>query len=125
MKNILVVDDDPLMVKLISRILSRKGYRVLESSNGQDALRMASEFDDHIDLLVTDVIMPHMNGKDLADQILAVRPHTKTLFTSGYTDDAIVQHGVLKPGIAFLPKPFSPAALGRKVRETLDVPSER
>jgi two-component system, cell cycle sensor histidine kinase and response regulator CckA len=71
---------------------------------------------------MTDVVMPQMNGKVLADQIQAMRPTTKTLFTSGYTDDAIVQHGILKPGIAFLPKPFSPTTLICKVREILDKP---
>jgi two-component system cell cycle sensor histidine kinase/response regulator CckA len=70
--------------------------------------------------------MPQMNGRELASQITAMRPNTITLFTSGYTDDAIVQHGILKPGIAFIPKPFSPSALARKVRETLDlIPSEQ
>jgi response regulator RpfG family c-di-GMP phosphodiesterase len=96
---------------------------VLEASNGQEALQVAGNYASNIHLLVTDVIMPQMNGKDLADQITTLRPQTKTLFTSGYTDDAIVQHGVLKPGIAFLPKPFSPTALSQKVRATLDISS--
>ncbi len=120
-ETILLVEDEPAVREMATFTLQEQGYTVLEATNGQDALRLANEYANDIDLLVTDVIMPQMNGKDLADQITAVRPHTKTLFTSGYTDDAIVQHGVLKPGIAFLPKPFSPAALGRKVRETLDV----
>jgi len=123
-ETILLVEDEPAVREMATFTLEEQGYTILEATNGQDALRLASEYSDHIDLLVTDVIMPHMNGKDLADQIVVVRPHTKTLFTSGYTDDAIVQHGILKPGIAFLPKPFSPAALGRKVRETLDVPPQ-
>jgi len=124
-ETILLVEDEPAVREMAIFTLQEQGYMVLEATNGQDALRLASEYANHIDLLVTDVIMPHMNGKDLADQIIAVRPHTKTLFTSGYTDDAISQHGILKSGIAFLPKPFSPAALARKVRKTLDMPSEQ
>ena len=124
-ETILLVEDEPAVREMAIITLQEQGYNVLEATNGQDALRLATEYANHIDLLVTDVIMPQMNGKDLADQIIAVRPQTKTLFTSGYTDDAIIQHGVLKSGIAFLPKPFTPAALARKVRKTLDVPSEQ
>jgi len=123
-ETILLVEDEPAVREMATFTLQSQGYTVLEATNGQDALRLANDYAGDIHLLVTDVIMPHLNGKDLADQIITVRPHTKTLFTSGYTDDAIVQHGVLKPGIAFLPKPFSPAALGRKVRETLDLPPQ-
>jgi two-component system cell cycle sensor histidine kinase/response regulator CckA len=121
-ETVLVVEDEPAVREIAAYTLRQQGYTVLEAANGQAALRLASEYSQEIHLLLTDVVMPEMNGKALADQIQSVRPQTKALFTSGYTDDAIVQHGVLKPGIAFIPKPFSPSALARKVRETLDTP---
>jgi PAS domain S-box-containing protein len=121
-ETVLVVEDDPAVREIAAYTLRQQGYTVLEAANGQAALRLASEYSQEIHLLLTDVVMPEMNGKALADQIQSVRPQTRALFTSGYTDDAIVQHGVLKPGIAFIPKPFSPSALARKVRETLDTP---
>jgi YesN/AraC family two-component response regulator len=91
--------------------------------NGQDALRVAREHrGSPIRLVITDVIMPQMGGKVMAEWLNSHFPDLKILFTSGYTDDAIVHHGVLEPGVAFLPKPYTPATLTRKVREILDTP---
>ena len=81
---------------------------------------MAAEYSEAIDLLVTDVVMPQMGGKALVDQIMTVRPGTKVLYTSGYTDNAVIHHGVLDAGIAYLQKPFTPGALAHKVREVLN-----
>jgi PAS domain S-box-containing protein len=121
-ETVLLVEDDPAVREVAAYTLRQQGYTVLEATNGQEALHLVSECNEEIHLLLTDVVMPEMNGKVLADQIQSVRPNIKALFTSGYTDDAIVQHGVLKPDIAFISKPFLPSALARKVRETLDTP---
>ena len=93
---------------------------VLAAGEGQEALHAANEHDGPIHLLLTDVVMPNMGGRELAERLASVRRETKVLYLSGYTDDAIVHHGVLEPGIAFLQKPFTPQALARKVREVLD-----
>jgi two-component system cell cycle sensor histidine kinase/response regulator CckA len=101
--------------------LCQQGYTVLEAANGEEALRVAREHGgDKIHLLLTDVVMPQMGGKELADQLKLLIPEIKILYTSGYTDNAIVHHGVLDPGTHFLQKPFSPKMLSRKVREVLD-----
>jgi YesN/AraC family two-component response regulator len=94
---------------------------VLEATNGKEALRVVQEEAGRkIHLLLTDVVMPQMGGKELADRLKILQPDIKVLFISGYTDNAIVHHGVLEPNINFLQKPFSPTALPRKVREVLD-----
>jgi len=93
---------------------------VIAAEAGEEALRLANAHDGVIHLLVTDVVMPGMSGRDLAQHLAPVRREMKALYLSGYTDDAIVQHGVLEPGIAFLQKPFMPQELARKVREVLD-----
>ena len=101
------------------------GYEVLRASNGQHALNVAREHKGApIRLVVTDVIMPHMSGKVMAEWLKSTYPDIKVLFTSGYTDDAIAHHGVRDPGVAFLPKPYTPSTLARKVREMLDAPPE-
>jgi two-component system cell cycle sensor histidine kinase/response regulator CckA len=102
--------------------LEAQGYEVLTASNGQDALRVAREHKGSpIRLVVTDVIMPLMGGKVMAEWLKTTYPDLKILFTSGYTDDAIAHHGVLETGVEFLPKPYTPATLARKVREMLDL----
>jgi CheY-like chemotaxis protein len=93
---------------------------VLEARNGAEALDLVSRHPGRISLLLTDVVMPGMSGRQLADRLTPRLPGVKVLFMSGYTDDAIVHHGVLERGIAFLHKPFSPDALAQRVRETLD-----
>ena len=120
-ETLLLVEDEPAVRHLASSVLEAQGYTVLRANNGQDGLTIAR---DHtgapIRLVVTDVIMPLMGGKMMADWLQATYPGIKILFTSGYTDDALAQHGVLEPGVAFLPKPYMPATLTCKVREMLD-----
>jgi PAS domain S-box-containing protein len=120
-ETLLVVEDDPSVRHLARGVLEVQGYEVLSASNGQDALHVAREHKGSlIRLVVTDVIMPLMGGKVMAEWLKTTYPDLKILFTSGYTDDAIAQHGVLEPGVAFLSKPYSPAVLVCKVREMLD-----
>jgi PAS domain S-box-containing protein len=120
-ETILLVEDEAALRDLSARMLQQQGYNVLEAANGDEALRVIQTHrDDKIDLVVTDVVMPQMGGKVLADQLKIMRPNIKLLFTSGYADSAIVHHGVLDPDINFLPKPFSLETLVRRVREILD-----
>jgi CheY-like chemotaxis protein len=104
------------MVRSMGRqALEQHGYTVMEAASGAEALKLAADFDGHIDLLVTDMVMPGMNGREVAEALLTSRPHTRVLYVSGYTDDTIVRHGILKPGVAFLQKPFTAATLAREV----------
>jgi len=120
-ETVLLVEDERTVRHLARGILQAQGYVVLAASNGQDGLNVAREHKGKpISLVVTDVIMPLMSGNVMADWLETAYPNLKILFTSGYTDDAIAHHGVLGPGIAFLPKPYTPATLTRKVREVLD-----
>jgi two-component system, cell cycle sensor histidine kinase and response regulator CckA len=122
-ETLLVVEDEPALRLLAQSVLAGQGYEVLLATNGQDGLRVAREHKGSpIRLAVTDVIMPQMDGKVMADWLKATYPELKILFTSGYTDDALAHHGVLDPGVAFLSKPYTPATLTRKVRELLDAP---
>ena len=117
----LVVEDEPSVRHLAQGVLKAQGYDVLTAPNGQDALRVAREHKGQpIALVITDVIMPRMGGKVMAEWLKIAYPDLKVLFTSGYTEDAIAHHGVLDAGVEFLPKPYSPASLGRKVRELLE-----
>jgi PAS domain S-box-containing protein len=118
-ESILVVEDDPAVRRLAVVILSSCGYKIQESNNAFEALE-AIRRNPHFDLVLTDVIMPQMSGKELSENIKAQYPNTKILLMSGYTDDALAHHGVLDDGLLFLEKPFSPAKLTRKVREVLD-----
>jgi two-component system, cell cycle sensor histidine kinase and response regulator CckA len=125
-ETLLVVEDDPAVRDLARRVLQRQGYEVLSAPNGHDALRAASEHaGSPIRLVLTDVIMPVMGGKLMAEWLNATYPDLKILFTSGYSDEAIAQDGLVERGVEFLPKPFSPAALARKVRQMLDAPRTR
>ncbi len=119
---VLAVEDDEMVRALIRRMLETRGYTVLLASHGDEALRLLERHPGRVDLLMTDVVMPGMSGRDLADRVAELRPGIKVLYLSGYTDDAIVRHGVLEPGIAFLQKPFTADALARKVREVLRGP---
>jgi len=120
-ETILLVEDEAAVRSLVARVLRQHGYTVLEAGNGEEALRLVENHDDQvIHLLLTDMVMPRMGGKALADQLTIQRPDLKLLFTSGYSDKAILQQNVLDPGIAFLPKPFAPASLVQKVREVIE-----
>ncbi|MHC5034561.1 MAG: ATP-binding protein, partial [Planctomycetota bacterium] len=119
-ETILLVEDDPQVRELAHRVLQEQGYTVLEASNGEEALELLTSHTGPIDLLLTDVVMPGMSGKALADQLLRTQPDLRAIFMSGYTDEAIAHHGVLDPDVAFLQKPFSPTILARKVRDVLD-----
>ena len=119
-ETILVVEDEEGVRHLIRTSLERAGYTVLEARDGTDALRLYESRAGAIDLILTDVVMPQMSGKELASRFVATRPDVRFLFMSGYTANAIVQHGVLDPAMAYLAKPFTPATLTAKIRETLD-----
>jgi two-component system cell cycle sensor histidine kinase/response regulator CckA len=123
-ETILLVEDDPALREMAATLLRRLGYTVLAAADGLEALSLKQERSTgHIDLLFTDVVMPHMSGRELADRVRALYPHTKILFTSAYTENAIVHQGVLNPGVALLQKPFTPSALANKLREVLDQPA--
>jgi PAS domain S-box-containing protein len=123
METILLVEDDPALREMAAILLRRLGYTVLAAANGIEALSLKQPRDNgHVDLLFTDVVMPHMSGQELSERVRALYPHTRTLFTSAYTENAIVHQGVLNKGVALLQKPFTPSALARKLREVLDQP---
>jgi PAS domain S-box-containing protein len=121
-ETVLLVEDEPELRTLAREILGAWGYTVLHSGDPAEALRLAERHEGPIHLLLTDVVMPGMSGRELADRLLSARSDLRVLFMSGYTDSAIVHHGVLDPGTPFLQKPFTPDALIRKVREVLDQP---
>jgi two-component system cell cycle sensor histidine kinase/response regulator CckA len=121
-ETILLVEDEPA-VRQIARIsLETQGYKVLEVSRGLEAIDLIHEKTEQIDLLLTDVVMPEMGGKELVELIRPYHPKLKVLFMSGYTDDAIVRHGIIEGTDAFIQKPFSPLGLAKKVRAVLDGP---
>ncbi|HEY1790902.1 MAG TPA: ATP-binding protein [Verrucomicrobiae bacterium] len=120
-ESILIVEDDPAVRRLAVVILRNCGYKIQESNNAFEALELIRR-KPNWDLVLSDVIMPQMSGKELSDKIRRQCPQTKILLMSGYTDDALAHHGVLDEGLLFLEKPFSPARLARKVREILDTP---
>ena len=121
---ILLVEDEEGVLALAQTMLEAQGYTVLAASNPEEAVPLAEQRAGRIDLLLTDVVMPQMGGRRLAEYLMFSRPEMKVLYMSGYTDDTIVQHRILEPGIAFLQKPFTLEALARKVREVLDAGAE-
>jgi CheY-like chemotaxis protein len=123
-ETVLVVEDEAAVGKLAERILRRAGYKVLSAAGGGDALLLGERHQGAIDLLLTDVVMPQMSGRELAERLARICPGLKVLYMSGYTDNAIVHHGVLEPGTSFIGKPFAAAELARKVREVLDEAKE-
>ncbi len=122
-ETLLLVEDEPAVRNVTCRILETQGYRVLRASNGKEGLQVAREFHEHpISLVITDIIMPLMSGKVMAEWLKTANPELKILFTSGYNDEAIVNQGVFEKGVDFLAKPFSPATLSHKIRQMLDGP---
>ena len=119
-ERILLVEDEVALRSLVRGILVSTGYNVLEAGHSVDALLISNQHQGPIHLLLTDIVMPGMTGRELAEQLCIFHPNMKVLYVSGYTDDAYVQHGVLKAQAAFLQKPFTPEALARKVRQVLD-----
>jgi nitrogen-specific signal transduction histidine kinase len=118
-ETVLVVEDEQAVRDLTVRILQQLGYTILTASSGGEALEISQTHAGHIDLLLTDVVMPQMSGRQLADHLRESRPKTKVLFLSGYTENTVVHHGVLDAGVDFLPKPFSRENLSKKLREVL------
>jgi CheY-like chemotaxis protein len=119
-ETVLLVEDEAALRNLAQEILRDQGCKVIAAGSGREALELAGSHKAPIDLLVTDVVMPGMDGRELADRLGPVHPETRCLFMSGYTDDAVVRRGVREEGMPFLQKPFTIDALALKVREVLD-----
>ena len=120
-ETVLLAEDEPSVRGVAAKVLSQLGYTVLEAANGHDALRVARDLaDEELHLLLTDVVMPLMGGEELVEQLKVIRPNTKVLFTSGYTD-AIVGPQLTGCGAEAIRKPYGPATLARRVREVLDM----
>ena len=123
-ETILLVEDDPALREMASTLLTRLGYTVFKAADGVEALNLRHQPGmGHVDLVFTDVVMPHMDGKELSERFKIIYPKTRILFTSAYTENAIAHQGVLDPGTSLLQKPFTPSALARKLREVLDQPA--
>jgi signal transduction histidine kinase len=122
-ETVLLVEDEEAVRKLTHAILSRKGFKVLVAGDGQEALETLQRHEGPVHLLLTDVVLPRMGGREIALQVTKLRPEIKVLFTSGYSERAFVENGILEPGIVLLSKPFTPEELLRKVREVLETPS--
>jgi CheY-like chemotaxis protein len=119
-ETVLIAEDEPLVRLLTKKVLEHAGYRVLVASSGAEALAIAGAFADPIDLLLTDVVMPQMNGRDLARELGKVRPGMQVLFMSGYSEDAVARQDTLDPGTVLIQKPFTPAALASTVGDMLN-----
>ncbi|HEX9670977.1 MAG TPA: response regulator, partial [Thermoanaerobaculia bacterium] len=121
-ETILVVEDEAILRELLRKLLEAAGYTVVLARNGAEALEICERKDSPIDLLLTDLVMPEMSGREVAQRVRAKIPGIHVLYMSGYTDDAVVVHGVLEEDMAFLQKPFTLQTLARKVREVLERP---
>ncbi len=119
-ETILLAEDQDMVRELVTEILRSNGYTVLLAHNGTEAVRVSEQYEATIHLLITDVVMPHMNGRELARRLLPARPDMKVIFMSGYAEDAIIHHGVLDAGMHFVQKPFRPCDLSRRIRDILD-----
>ncbi len=120
---ILLVDDEPQVVNLVREMLVREGYTVCGAEDGEQALALVERDERHFDLLLTDIVMPQLNGRELADRLAVLRPGLRVLYMSGFMKEAILKYyGISITGIPFLQKPFTRETLSRKVREVLDAP---
>ena len=119
-ETILLVEDEEAVRNLLRDILRRYGYTVLEAENGPRAIAICKSHEGPIDLVVTDMVMPQMSGWEVADAVSTLRPKARLIYMSGYIEHVVVEQRILESGVAFLGKPFTPEALGRKVREVLD-----
>jgi two-component system, cell cycle sensor histidine kinase and response regulator CckA len=119
-KTILVVEDEAPVRRLIEMVLEDSGYSVLAVEQGAEAIALSEDAEQHIDLLVADINLPDMNGRELAQRVRVNRPEMKLLYMSGYGDTAVTEWGIVPDGMLFLSKPFSPSVLAAKVRELLD-----
>jgi CheY-like chemotaxis protein len=118
-ETILLVEDEDMVRNLACEILKSTGYQVLVARNGEEAIGICRTHDGNIDLMLTDVVMPQMNGRKVAESVKPFRQDMAVLYMSGYTDDAIIHHGVLEPGTKLIEKPFTAEALTSKVRQAL------
>jgi CheY-like chemotaxis protein len=118
-ETLLVVEDEAAVRELTVKMLNQLGYSVLVAASGEEALEISHSHKDPIHLLVTDVVMPNMSGRQLADALRIVRPEIRILYLSGYTENTVIHHGVLDAGVNFLPKPFSREALAKRIRDIL------
>jgi CheY-like chemotaxis protein len=118
-ETVLLVEDEESVRQLVRETLAAKGYKVLEAENGETGIAAAADYDGQIDLVITDVVMPGMGGRELVKNLLQTRPEARVLYLSGYTEDAIISEGTIESGAAFLQKPFTLQNLSRKVREVL------
>jgi two-component system, cell cycle sensor histidine kinase and response regulator CckA len=119
-ETVLVVENESAIRTLVQMALERHGYRVLAAGSGADALEISNGHQGRIDLLITDVVIPDMNGPEIARQLAVSRPNLSTLFMSGYMDDSLTDHGLRAGHVDFIQKPFSPRVLAERVREILD-----
>jgi signal transduction histidine kinase len=121
----LVVEDEDAVRRMVVKVLKQRGYTVLEATNGTDALALTAARKERIDVLLTDVVMPRMGGRELAEAMLEQRPELRVIYMSGYSEDAVLHRDVFSPGILFIEKPFTPQALADKMRQVLDAPAAR
>jgi len=119
-ETILLVEDDEVVRGVVARVLRRSGFTVIQANDGREAIALYKVDGFAIDLIITDLVMPHMGGTELAAAIRSINPRARILFTSGYTQDKVTRDTLLYPGAAFLEKPFTPAAVAAKARELLD-----
>jgi len=123
-ETVLIVEDVIGLRRLIARTLESAGYNVLTAATGDEALRLLEQYENPVHLMVTDVVMPGMSGRVLAERLERIRPGMKVLYMSGYTDDVIVRHGISEEKMPFVSKPFGTMDLLRRIREVLDVPAQ-
>jgi two-component system, cell cycle sensor histidine kinase and response regulator CckA len=124
-ETILLVEDETGLREMVEELLEAQGYTVLSAANSWEATQLCSTHRGHVDLLLTDVVMPKTSGQELAERLRPLRRRMRVLYMSGYPSETIVRHGVLEPGTAFLEKPFTPEVLAKKVRAVLNEPTVR